>query len=133
MKHLPIAPEIHIVYYPQLGCQIVIPRSPHLDLSHQPKYPGIHPWVLLTIDLEFQFATEVNLYFKNARMRELDAFLGDIHNDIVDMEASITRSLEIRILECGDMLNIVTNVVAEVDWYENFLRIFLELALLVLR
>ena len=51
-------------------------------------------------------------------MKELDSYLGDIHNDIVDMEASITRSLEDKILQCSDLLNHVTDVAANMDWYE---------------
>jgi hypothetical protein len=49
-------------------------------------------------------------------MRELDSHLGDIHNDIVDLESSITRSLESRILDCSLILNQVTSVAAHVDW-----------------
>jgi DNA mismatch repair ATPase MutS len=59
------------------------------------------------------------IYFKNKRTNELDEYLGDIHNDIVDMEAYITRQLEQRILEQADLLIKISNIAAELDWYSS--------------
>ena len=39
------------------------------------------------------FSARLDSYFKNARMIELDEFLGDIHNDIVDLEQGVLRQV----------------------------------------
>jgi len=49
--------------------------------------------------IDDQFHTSTRVYYKNDRTIELDRYLGDIHNDIVDAEAHITRQLEAEILK----------------------------------
>lgn len=61
--------EMHVVYYPQLGCEICIPRDESVDINEQ-----------LVDELEYQFHTSTKIYFKNARMHELDHHLGYIYN-----------------------------------------------------
>lgn len=83
--------------------------------------------------LEFQFETEQNAFFKNARMLELDAFLGDIvratasgatacslfcrrqYNDIVDMEAAIVRQLQVRVVAAARGLLLALDLAAHLD------------------
>lgn len=77
MENFPnfLVKELHIVYYPQLGFLLAIPLLAHIPLEEQLKIPS----------LEFQFYTSSKIYFKNSRTRELDEYIGDIHNDIVDL------------------------------------------------
>ena len=49
---------------------------------------------LLPLGLEYQFESTANVYFKDARMLELDAYVGDVYGDIIDMEMSILLKLE---------------------------------------
>lgn len=56
------------------------------------------------------------MYYKNARTHELDDYLGDIYNDIVDSEAFIARQLEDLVLQHVPLLQEVTAVSAQLDW-----------------
>ena len=64
----PVASELRIVYYPQLGCLVVLPWLPDISLEEQTSIQG----------LEYQFRTDSKVYFKNERMHELDNYLGNL-------------------------------------------------------
>src|SRR5690554_3327014 len=91
MESIPsdLAPEMHMVYYPQIGCQIAYPLQENVSLESQVDIPGLSYQVRRLILRLIQFHTSNKIYFKNARTHELDEYLGDIHNDIVDMEGKL--------------------------------------------
>ncbi|PRP82029.1 mutS like protein [Planoprotostelium fungivorum] len=96
---------MHIVYYPQIGCQISLDSRliPFDRMRH------------LSTGLIYQFHTSTRVYYKNDRTIELDRYLGDIHNDIVDAEAHITRQLEAEILKQEGLFHIVSDAMAKLD------------------
>ncbi|ELR12869.1 MutS domain V domain containing protein [Acanthamoeba castellanii str. Neff] len=58
----PLVTSLSIVYYPQVGYQVVIPQRPDVALGELVK----------CATLEYQFHTTKYAYFKNSFMRELD-------------------------------------------------------------
>lgn len=96
-----------MVYFPQLGylCAIPLPEVyPNEEMErHTP-----HNW-------QFNFNTEVSIYYKNPQMRDLDATVGDIHGFIVDREVEIMHELLCKVVDCAGMLYNVADVVAELD------------------
>ena len=55
------------------------------------------------------------MYFKSARMRELDHQLGDPHCDIIDREAEMMHKLQQRVLSMTTTLLDSIDAVAELD------------------
>ncbi|KAJ1504858.1 MutS protein msh5, partial [Coelomomyces lativittatus] len=90
--NLPLDPSLqghlNVLYFPQLGYLISIPS---------PKVSAIAPRLL---DLEFQFRSPSNAFFKNEKMRELDVELGDVRGAIVDLEIEIFQELYEQIKPC---------------------------------
>ncbi len=78
--------SMNIVYIPQLGYHVKVLAT---DLAGSPSIDG----------LSLQFKTDHHIFYKNSRTKDLDAVLGDIHCYITDIEASLIRELEIKVLE----------------------------------
>jgi len=73
-----------------------------------------------------QFETGGALHFKSAYTDELDEYLGDIAAVIADLEASIVRQLEERVLEQEALLLTVAARLAEVDVLMAFADVSLD-------
>lgn len=56
---------------------------------------------------------------KQPSWKQLDDFIGDIHNKIVDLESHIVRQLEAKLIEKSDVLVFIDSVLSELDWYSN--------------
>eukprot|EP00898_Chlorokybus_atmophyticus_P000112 jgi/Chlat1/1100/Chrsp110S00058 len=75
---------------------------------------------------DFQFAFEGNddeghgAFYYTSRTRELDDEFGDIYHKILDMESTILRDLESRILERSDSLQNAAMLAAELDCLVSF-------------
>ena len=80
----PFAYALSVDYYPQLGYFVTIGISyfnDHLTTNlPNPSY-------------QYQFKSDEKLFYKNARMRELDEQYGDIYSAIVDMETEVVNDL----------------------------------------
>ena len=62
--------HLNVIYFPQLGFHITVPVE---ELTRQPVYDGGDvPW-------EKMFTTQNQVYFKDARMHEMDEHLGDLY------------------------------------------------------
>jgi DNA mismatch repair protein MSH5 len=77
--------------------------------------------------LEYQFHTSTQVYCKSPRMRDLDERLGDIHNDIVDYEAHLTRQVADRVLESADELTMLSAATSQLDVFVGFAAAAIEL------
>lgn len=64
---------------------------------------------------QFQFSTEISIYYKNQEMRDLDAHVGDLHGFIVDREVELVQEMLERVLEVQHTLCEVADVLAELD------------------
>lgn len=65
---------------------------------------------------EFYFSTKYAGYFKNERMQELDAELGDISSEINDIEIELTELILSKVKECQEDLREMEQWIATIDW-----------------
>lgn len=96
-----------MIYFPQLGylCAVPLPDefpNPTMDRATPPGW-------------QFQFSTEISIYYKNQEMRDLDAHVGDLHGFIVDREVELVQAMLEQVLKVQDTLCDVAEVLAEVD------------------
>ena len=106
MKH---TLQLNVVYYPQIGYLIAIPTMNQLDGEAIAAANGF----------EMFFSTERACYFKDEKMRELDAEMGDLSSEIADIEIELTEELFKRIRECDGELKRAEGWLAYLDWYPN--------------
>ncbi|KAF8944484.1 MutS protein msh5 [Haplosporangium gracile] len=104
---------INVIYFPQLGYLITVPRNPDWKSEEDFQLEG----------LTIQFSTESTIYYKNATMRELDEHLGDIHGLIVDREIDILQALQERIIENSQLLVTCSDLCAELDVLVSLARV----------
>ncbi|KAF9297295.1 MutS protein msh5 [Linnemannia elongata] len=104
---------INVIYFPQLGYLITVPRNPEWKTEEDYQLEG----------LTVQFSTESTVYYKNATMRELDEHLGDIHGLIVDREIDILQALQERIIENSQLLVTCSDLCAELDVLVSLARV----------
>ncbi|XP_022783288.1 mutS protein homolog 5-like isoform X2 [Stylophora pistillata] len=97
--------ECNVIYLPQLGYLLAIPRSPELKEESDFGIDG----------LEFVFLSNNRLHYKSARTRELDNLLGDTQCEITDHETAIMHRLQTVILEHTKVLMDVMECCAELD------------------
>ncbi|GAK62190.1 uncharacterized protein PAN0_001c0388 [Moesziomyces antarcticus] len=72
--------DIHVVYFPQIGYLIVVPRGDTVGTEYD-------------ATLEHQFASEEAVYLKNNLMTDMDQQLGDVSSFIVDREIELLDGL----------------------------------------
>ncbi|XP_077981938.1 mutS protein homolog 5-like [Glandiceps talaboti] len=97
--------ECNVVYLPQLGYLLAIPRSPNMKDEKDFHMQG----------LDFVFQSNNMVHYKSASTRELDAILGDTQCEITDHETGIMHRLQNTILEHCDVLYSVLEYAAELD------------------
>ncbi|KAL2756140.1 hypothetical protein ACRALDRAFT_1033270, partial [Sodiomyces alcalophilus JCM 7366] len=97
------------VFWPQLGFLTIVPLDSFTQL---PMYEGqgLHAdrWEML-------FSADRTAYYKNRRMRELDAHLGDFHTKILNFEISIIHNLAVEILKHEPALVLASDTCGEID------------------
>ncbi|KAK2556631.1 MutS protein-like protein 5 [Acropora cervicornis] len=81
--------ECNVVYLPQLGYLLAIPRSKEMKEEKDFALDG----------LEFVFLSNNRVHYKSASTRELDNLLGDTQCEITDHETAIMHRLQTVILE----------------------------------
>ena len=64
---------------------------------------------------QFQFSTEISVYYKNQEMRDLDTHVGDLHGFIVDREVELVQVMLEQVLVVQETLCDVADVLAELD------------------
>lgn len=74
-------------------------------------------------DFELSYETAGELLFKSPKARELDGYFGDIAGVISDLESSILRQLEEKVLEYEGLLLTVGQRLAEVDVLTSFAEV----------
>ncbi|XP_078354214.1 mutS protein homolog 5-like isoform X2 [Oculina patagonica] len=97
--------ECNVIYLPQLGYLLAIPRSPEMKEEQDFAIDG----------LEFVFLSNNRVHYKSARTRELDNLLGDTQCEITDHETAIMHRLQTVILEHTKVLMDVMECSAELD------------------
>eukprot|EP00904_Undaria_pinnatifida_P009103 jgi/Undpi1/5322/HiC_scaffold_2.g00603.m1 len=96
----PVLDELSVEYVPQIGFLTALHR----------RYSDLAP-----PDFSFAFAQVDTVYFKNARMHEMDDGIGDIQAQITDKQAKIMRELEEALLEQEVVLHAAAASMAELD------------------
>ncbi|KAI5811678.1 muts domain V-domain-containing protein [Peziza echinospora] len=91
-------------YIPQLGFLISMQLNP---ITGGPDYES-ESW-------EFQFSTDVQYYYKDRLMREMDDYYGDISNTISEREIEIMYDLKVRTMEYEALIVACTKVCSELD------------------
>lgn len=99
--------SINVVYFPQIGFLISVVKEEAGDPTTYPGPPG-DPW-------EKMFGSPTHAYYKNANTTELDQQYGDIYGRILDLEIEITQGLAQRVLEYEGMVNMASDLCAELD------------------
>lgn len=83
----PKVKKINVVYFPQLGFLVTIAMEE----------AGEGNPIELESGFELQFVTEKVAYYKDSMTRQLDAELGDVYGEILDLEAEVIHQLIDRI------------------------------------
>ncbi|XP_046851108.1 mutS protein homolog 5-like [Xenia sp. Carnegie-2017] len=97
--------ECNILYLPQLGYLLAIPRTEEMMEEKDFEIEG----------LEFVFFSDNTIHYKSANTRELDRLLGDTLCEITDHETAIMHRLQNIVLEHTDLLLKVMEYAAELD------------------
>ncbi|KAK1978268.1 muts domain V [Colletotrichum cereale] len=97
------------VFWPQLGFLTVVPLLPDTGES------GYEGQGLDDDHWDQRFVANGNVYYKNKRMLELDAQIGDTYSRIVDLEVEILHSLACQVLKCAPTLSRASEVCGELD------------------
>ena len=100
-----------VAFFPNLGYLIAINEADILQSIQS---------LESSCGLFFQFQIDDVRYFKNARMKELDLRLGDIPEQISDIERHILADVEQCIEENSMTLLLATDLIAEIDWFAPF-------------
>lgn len=103
--------QVRCIYLPQLGFLTVMPAVETCDRSDA---DHVEP-VWQSEDWDFHFSTSQNVYFKSAKMVEMDEYFGDVHSLVVDREVELLHQLQIRVLEHSDFLTSCSDIITELD------------------
>ncbi|KAG0825394.1 hypothetical protein G6F19_009838 [Rhizopus arrhizus] len=111
---------LNVVYFPQLGYLITLPKYCRTsENGNQSAHSSITATSENTYDSLFgfnlQFTTADNLYYKNARTRELDETIGDIYTIIIDKEIEIIQGLSERVLEYKKQFTDIADILSNID------------------
>lgn len=97
--------QINVIFFPQLGFHVTVPIG---GLNRQPVWSGDATW-------ERMFTTNNMAYFKEQKMRQMDAELGDLWASICDVEIEIVHGLAQRILQDEQFLLRASDLCGELD------------------
>ncbi|KAM9881676.1 MutS domain V [Verticillium dahliae] len=97
------------IFWPQLGFLTMVPLCPD---SEEPMYDGQG---LDCDNWQIMFSAERKAYYKNRRMRELDAHLGDMYGGILDLEVEILHNLAVDVMVHEDALLAAADICGELD------------------
>ncbi|KAK2001745.1 muts domain V [Colletotrichum falcatum] len=97
------------VFWPQLGFLTVVPLLPDIGES------GYEGQGLDDDRWGKRFVANGNVYYKNKRMSELDAEIGDSYSRIVDMEVEILHGLACQVLKCASTLSRASEACGKLD------------------
>ncbi|RCH88492.1 MutS protein msh5 [Rhizopus azygosporus] len=115
-----IKAALNVVYFPQLGYLIVLPKyrqaSESGNQSNHSQSTAISddPYLCLS-GFELQFTTADSLYYKNERTKELDRTIGDIHSMITDKEIEIIQGLSERVLGHTKQFSGIADILSSLD------------------
>ncbi|XP_011270058.1 MSH5 protein, variant [Capsaspora owczarzaki ATCC 30864] len=98
--------ECNVVYFPQIGYLVAVPRRPTMRMEKDFAITGF----------DFQFVTQHSIHYKSPRTREMDQELGDIHGDIIDRETDIMYGLQKEVLKRTRSVAKIMDLVATLDW-----------------
>jgi DNA mismatch repair protein MSH5 len=105
-RDIPAFINLNVIYFPQLGFHITVPMN---EETGQAVYDGgAKRW-------QRMFTTENQVYFKDARMREMDEQLGDLYAMICDIEIEISYELAQKVLQDERLLIEASDICAELD------------------
>ncbi|CAO3701803.1 unnamed protein product [Rhizopus microsporus] len=115
-----IKAALNVVYFPQLGYLIVLPKyrqaSESGNQSNHSQSTAISddPYLCFS-GFELQFTTADSLYYKNERTKQLDRTIGDIHSMITDKEIEIIQGLSERVLEHTKQFSDIADILSSLD------------------
>lgn len=98
--------SLNVIFFPQLGFHITVPFN---EATGQAIWDGgDQAW-------ERMFTTRNQVYFKDAKMHELDQTLGDLWASICDIEIEIAHDLAQRVLVDERLLIAASDLCGELD------------------
>ncbi|KAI9839819.1 MAG: hypothetical protein M1819_000009 [Sarea resinae] len=104
-----VSVPLNVVFFPQLGFLITVPLDPESGKAmYAGGMNGQEPW-------EKMFTSELQAYYKNDNMLEMDAHFGDIFLLRADREIEIIYELAQSVLEYEDLLNTASDLCGELD------------------
>lgn len=96
------------IFFPQLGFLTVVSANPETGKGNYDG-EGLHDvW-------ERMFAAEGCVYYKNQRMKEMDAHFGDAYCMIIDREIEIIHELAVKVLVHQEAIIFASDVLGELD------------------
>lgn len=140
MESIPsdLAPEMHMVYYPQIGCQIALPLQENVSLESQVDIPGLSYQVRDNLILRFTHHSFTRPIKSTLRTRERTSWTStsetftmtsliwkvrffillkeSFHHSSIG-KCNYFSFLTEKIIEFSDILCRVTSISAELDWY----------------
>ena len=98
--------RLNVIFLPQLGFHITVPVD---EATGQAAWDGgDQVW-------ERMFTTRNQVYFKDAKMRQMDQYLGDLWASICDIEIEIAHDLAQRVLTDEKRLIAASDICGELD------------------
>ncbi|KAG9117287.1 MutS protein msh5 [Ceratobasidium sp. 392] len=97
------ATELQVLYFPQIGFVIRIPRQP--EWTRKEDFEQVPGW----------WKTDENVFYKSPKMKDLDIYVGDLHSHIADREIEIIEETLARVLQQDKAIVAVCEAAAEVD------------------
>lgn len=107
MRKYPSLKNIRFVYTPQIGFQM----SMAVDMVSSPLERDSNDLK----EYELLYQNETDAYFRTGTTHELDRLFGDIHNRILDLEATVMKNLYEYILMAFDELIRMTQIISALD------------------
>ncbi|KAG8819348.1 MutS protein msh5 [Serendipita sp. 399] len=134
--------ELSVIYFPQLGWSLwfvdtteypslcagyLISVPVRQDCSLEEQRDALQEWTfqasLSIVQTPFLITTARNsdsVYFKSAKMHEMDYHVGDLNTYIMDREIEILQSLQSDVLCHSDAIITICEKAAVLDWYVYF-------------
>lgn len=105
-RRLPAYVKLNVIYFPQLGFHITVPMNE--DTGQAVYDGGAEKW-------QCMFTTQNQVYFKDARMHEMDEQLGDLYAMICDIEIEIAYELAQKVRQDERLLIAGSDICGELD------------------
>lgn len=105
-RNIPGYIKLNVIYFPQLGFHITVPVTK--ETGQAVFDGGAEKW-------QRMFTTQNQVYFKDARMHEMDEQLGDLYAMICDIEIEISYELAQKVMRDEALLIAASDICGDID------------------